>query len=193
MSDVADEFEIADPAASLDEEPTLGTRTELLTVCGVPGVGKSTVAAYLTDALDARRLRTDAIRKELFDEPTYADEESRTVYGTAFERARETLTRGRSVVLDGSFADEHHRTLAAEVARDCDVPFRLLNVRCPEREVVRRIEQRDDISDADVDVYYQMREEFDPLTREHIRVDNAGSWDRTVSRLENLVEESSVG
>ena len=52
----------------------------LVALCGLPGVGKSTVAGYVTEQLDAVRLRTDVVRKELFDEPQYTAEETESVY-----------------------------------------------------------------------------------------------------------------
>lgn len=180
-------------AVSLQSPPearasaVLGTQTELIAVCGFPGVGKSTVSERVTDRLGAKRLRTDAIRKELFDEPCYSAEESRTVYRTAFERARETLESNQSVVVDASFANKRHRDVAKQVALDCGAPFRLLKVECEESEVVRRIEQRDDISDADVDVYYEIREKFDPIKQDHYLIDNSEALDATLRQLDSLL------
>lgn len=168
-------------------DPVLGAQTELIAVCGFPGVGKSTISERLTDQLDATRLRTDAIRKKLFDEPTYSSQESRTVYRTAFDRARSLLRNGTPVVFDASFANERHRERAMEVAAECKVPFRLLKVDCDEHEVVRRIKKRDDISDADVEVYYEVREQFDALERDHYRIDNSGTWEQTRRQVDALL------
>lgn len=164
--------------------PVLGDQTELLAVCGFPGVGKSTVSSYLTETLDGTRLRTDEIRKELFPDPTYSSEESITVYKTACERARDELSDGEIVVLDASFANDHYRELAEAAAADCDVPFRLIRVACDEQEVLARIRRRDGISDADVDIYYQIKESFESLERDHLTIDNSGTWDETACALE---------
>ena len=53
--------------ASAMSEAALSAPT-LVVVCGLPGVGKSTVAGVVSDRLEASRLRTDVVRKELFDE-----------------------------------------------------------------------------------------------------------------------------
>lgn len=193
VSGVSKEAETEETAAtaSVQSPPSkaavLGKQTELIAVCGFPGVGKSTVSEKLRDDLDAKRLRTDAIRKELFDDPTYSTEESRIVYQTAFDRTRETLEAGQTVVFDASFANKRHRDIARQVAIECNVPFRLLKVDCEESEVVRRIEQREDISDADVDVYYQIREKFEAIEQDHFRINNSDSWEQTARQLNTLI------
>jgi predicted kinase len=181
------ETETARKPADNPATPVLGDETELLAVCGFPGVGKSTVSAYLTDTLDGTRLRTDEVRKELFPDPTYSTSESITVYKTACERAREALADGQTVVLDASFATDHYRDLAETVATECDVPFRLVRVACDEQEVLTRIRRRDGISDADVEVYYKIKESFEPLERDHVTIDNSGAWDETVTTIESYL------
>lgn len=178
---------LASLQAPATAEVTLGTGTQLVAVCGFPGVGKSTVSEHITDALDATRLRTDAVRKELFDEPTYSSAESRTVYETTFKRARRSLEAGETVVVDASFSNRRYRDSAKGVALDCGVPFHLVKVDCEESTTVSRIERRDGISDADVDVYYEVREGFDPIERDHVRIDNSGTWERTREQVDALL------
>ena len=157
----------------------------LVAVCGYPGVGKSTVAETLTEWLDATRLRTDAVRKELYDEPTYTSEESKIVYETVMDRARERLADG-PVVVDASFADRRHRAQAQQVARELTVPFRLLRVHCEQSVAIGRIRDREGISDADVEIYHHVKDSFDPLGAEHTTIDNSGAWDQTVEQLRAL-------
>jgi len=157
----------------------------LVAVCGFPGVGKSTVARTLAEWLDATWLRTDAVRKELFENPTYEAEESRIVYRTVMDRAREQLPQ-RPVVIDASFADRRHRAAVQRVAAECGVPFTLLKVDCEESITIDRIRDREDISDADVAVYHEVKDSFDPLDTEHVTVDNSESWEQTVDQLEAL-------
>jgi predicted kinase len=175
------------PPVKAPTAQTFGAEPELIIVCGYPGVGKSTVSEFLADELDGKRFRSDAIRKELFSNPTYTTEESETVYGTAFERARDRLTEGQTVVLDASFASKHHREQAQAIANDCSVPFRLVHVACNEKEVLARIKRRDGISDADIEVYYEVREGFDPLERDCLEIDNSDTWKSTEQFLETLL------
>lgn len=133
----------------------------LVVVCGLPGVGKTTVAERVAEHVDARILRTDVIRKELFPEPTYAEEETEAVYAELLERARDRVAGGESVVLDATFADERFRAAARETADHAADRFALVKVECDESVVKERIRRRDGISDADFDVHLHFKELFD--------------------------------
>jgi predicted kinase len=98
----------------------------LVAVCGLPGVGKTTVAETVADRLDGRLLRTDVVRKEILTDPDYTEAESRMVYDELFERARETVASGRSVVLDGTFQDADRRDRLAALAAELDTELRLV-------------------------------------------------------------------
>jgi predicted kinase len=162
------------------------TAHTLVAVCGLPGVGKSTVSSHLTDRLDGVRLRTDAIRKELVDEPQYTDAERDRVYEELFDQAERHLTDGKSVVLDATFAENAHRDRIREVADRHDVEFRLIHVVCNDGVVEKRIESREDISDADLTVYRKFKAEFDPLELDHDRIDNSESRARTREQVDAL-------
>jgi len=158
----------------------------LVALCGLPGVGKSTVAGLITDRLDATRLRTDAVRKELFLDPDYTDAETDTVYRELCDRAGGRLGDGESVVLDATFAERTHRRLARDLASGHGVVFRLVRVVCDREVAERRIADREDISDADVEVYRQFRDEFEPIECEYVTVDNSDSKADTRSQVEQL-------
>jgi predicted kinase len=152
-------------------------------VCGLPGVGKTTVAERIADHLGGRVLRTDVIRKELFDEPTYADAETETVYTELIDRARRRVAAGEAVVLDATFADERFRAAARAMADRAADGFTLVKVECDESVVERRIRRRDGISDADFDVHLQFRRLFD-------RID-AGDRDRSNRWADVVVVDNS--
>jgi len=157
----------------------------LVLVCGHPGTGKSTVAERVAGRLGGRLLRTDVVRKELYPEPAYTDEESASVYDTLFERALEAAG-GEHVVLDGTFRDRTLRERAAAVAAEAGVEFRLVRVTCETETVRERIRARvDDPSDADFDIYQQLKAEFDPLeTEADLTVYNSGSLARTLETVD---------
>lgn len=159
----------------------------LVVVCGPPGVGKSTVAGLVADRLDAARLRTDVVRRDVVPDPAYTDRERRRVYDELFERARTALTAGKSVVLDGTFQYRSVRDRAAGLAEERDVAFDLVRVTCDEATVRARLAERtDDPSDADFDAYRTIRRAFDPVERDHLTVDNSGSFERTTEQVRDL-------
>lgn len=141
----------------------------LTIVCGLPGVGKTTTARDIAADSGAEVVRSDVVRKQLFDEPTYSSRETEQVYEAVFDRARARLPK--PVVLDATFRRRRHRAKAVALAKAQGVDHRLVKVECDEAVVRRRIRERtDDESDADFEVY--RRAEFEPLVREADVVDN---------------------
>ena len=55
----------------MGEAPDSPSALAPVVVRGLPGVGKSTVAGTVSDRLEACRLRTDVVNKELFDDPAH--------------------------------------------------------------------------------------------------------------------------
>jgi predicted kinase len=160
----------------------------LVVVCGLPGVGKTTVARRAADRLDARLLRTDEVRKDLFPDPEYSSEETAAVYDEVLRRARQELTTGESVVLDGTFRTERLRERAADVAGGQGAAFELVAVDSEESVVRRRIAERNgDASDADFEIYGVIAEEFEPIDCEHATVDNSGPLADTHAQVDDLL------
>ncbi|WP_208023537.1 AAA family ATPase [Halorussus pelagicus] len=158
---------------------------QFVVVCGLPGVGKTTVAEDVAERLDGRLLRTDVVRKDILDDPDYTEEEGRMVYRELFERAGDTVEAGRSVVLDGTFKDAADRERALELAESLDARFRLVKVECDESVVRERIESReDDASDADFEIHAMYREQFDAVSDDHLTVDNSESAAETRRQVE---------
>jgi len=134
--------------------------------------------------VDGEILRTDVIRKELFDEPTYSDAETETVYAELIERARERVAAGRAVVLDATFADARFRADVREVGERVAGAFDLVEVECDEAVVERRIERRDGISDADFEVHLHFKDVFDRIETDHVVVDNSGDEAGTLAQVD---------
>lgn len=150
----------------------------LVLVGGLPGTGKSTLAASVADELGAVHLRSDEVRKELaglpslapagarYREGLYADDMTEATYERLVERAAVALALGSSVVLDASWNTSAARQLAHRVAADtqseltelrCDVPMEIAAAR-----MRRRQQKGDDPSDATAEVARAMAAEFDP-------------------------------
>lgn len=156
----------------------------LVAVCGLPGAGKTTVAEALATRLDARLLRTDVIRTDLFADPAYTHEEATAVYAELFERAKAALSGG-DVILDATFRTESFRDGARATAADVGAAFRLVTVECDDEKLRRRIRARtDDESDADVTVYEQFRSTYEPVTAPDLVVDNSGTLEETLAQLD---------
>jgi predicted kinase len=63
----------------------------LFVVCGLQGTGKTAVSRLISWKTGAVLLRTDVIRRELFEKPTYSEEEKNRVYEEMFARDQELM------------------------------------------------------------------------------------------------------
>lgn len=168
------------PVITERADATKTTEPWLVVLCGLPGVGKSTVAEFVAKRLGAKRLRTDVIRKELYDDPQYTDREIERVYRELFDRTESALKAGDPIVLDGTFAKRGRRRTAKAIATGVGAGFRLLEVVCERPVAEARIaDRRDGMSDADIEVYREFREEFHPIEMYHVAIDNSGSQAET--------------
>jgi predicted kinase len=162
--------------------------TRLFVVCGLPGVGKTTVSETIAERTDGRLLRTDVVRKDLYDDPEYTPEETERVYAELLDRAERHLADGRTVVVDGTFRSRPFRERAVDRARDVGVNLRFVKVECEEGTVRERIRRRNgDHSDADFEIHQLFRETYDPLSVDHATVDNSGDRARTREQVERLL------
>lgn len=160
-----------------------GGPPSLVVVCGYPGVGKSRVARSLSDLLGAPVVRTDEVRKDLRDDPTYSATETERVYAELLDRALSVLEADGRAILDGTFRKASFRDDVAAAADRLGVECAFVKVECPEPVVRERIADRGGVSDAGIEEYHLVRGEFDRVTRTHLTVDNSGDWARTRDQL----------
>ena len=139
-------------------------RPGVIVLVGLPGAGKSTLAAALARRLpDARVLDKDEVRHALFAPCDYTSAERDVVFAALLDAARYHLGRGRVVIFDGlTFSRRAQVAAAEEVAEEsgafvavvvCDVAVEVAMERCEadaasadghlasnrDRELVRRV------------------------------------------------------
>jgi aminoglycoside phosphotransferase family enzyme/predicted kinase len=142
-------------------------RVRLIVVGGLPGTGKSVLAARLSEALGAVLLRTDEIRKQLagldpsaparaaFGQGLYAPGMTTATYRELLGRARAALRGGETVVADASWHDPAWREAARALAADTSSDLAELRCVLPLETIMQRISARaasGDVSDATGDV-----------------------------------------
>lgn len=152
-------------------------------------VGKTTVSSQLKEALSAERFRSDVVRKEMFDEPTYSREESGKTYREMYSRAEDVLRSEENVVLDATFSLREGRDRVEKLASDVGADVVFVRVVCEMDVVEERVEDREeDESDADFDVYLSARDSFESFERPHFCIDNSGLNEETSVQVEALLE-----
>lgn len=146
----------------------------IVIVCGLPGVGKTTLAKKLVPLINAIVLSTDKIRKELIASPTYEKEERKLIYDVMILLAKYLDHSGTNCILDATFNKEDSRTEVKKKLGIQDKKFFVIECVCQENIVVRRIKDRKhDDSDADIEVYQKMKKFYEPVKGKHITVDTS--------------------
>ncbi|HSJ46029.1 MAG TPA: AAA family ATPase [Euzebyales bacterium] len=146
-------------------------RVRLVVVGGLPGTGKSTLAADLSRRHGWALLRTDEVRKDLVGiahgraggATAYRPDVTAATYTEVVRRAERLLGMGESVVLDGSWSAAGHRADAAAVA--ARTSSELWQLRChvaPAIAHARLAGRSDDASDATPAVHDEMATRFAP-------------------------------
>lgn len=169
--------------AELAEGFTQPRLSALLITHGYSGSGKSTLAAPLAEHLGAFLIRSDIERKRLFGYPAlaqtgsgindglYSQEAGLKTYRHLQESAKAVLDAGFPVIIDAAFLKTEQRELFRQLALDCGVAFHIIDVQASDRELCRRIEQRqNDASEATAAVLHHQRQSAQPLSAEELAV-----------------------
>ncbi len=154
-------------------------RPLLLVSCGLMGTGKSTIARMISETLGLETLSSDISRKELahlpprehryeeFHRGIYSPDFSRQTYQFLFERAAVLLAGGKSVFIDASFKTQEDRLAALALARRAEADFLLIECRCSEEEIHRRLSERtaggDSVSDGRWSIFEEQKKDFEKV------------------------------
>jgi len=150
-------------------------------------------------------LDTDVVRKELageallgqsenkeeFGQGIYSAKWTEQTYGKLFEKARQHLMHGRSVILDGSFAQKAHRKMAMNLAQEQSAEYVVVECILNEAENIRRLVERErkgiSVSDGRKDLLPRQKEKFEAIHEfhgdRHIKLKTDRSVDKLVQQL----------
>jgi predicted kinase len=163
----------------------------VVVIFGLMGVGKTTLARALGEALGLKVIHSDAVRKTLagmaptarapleFGKGIYAEDFSERTYAEMRRLAAAYLDAGGSVVLDGSYKRARERELVRHMAHEHGAEVAFVYLKC-DAEVVRqrlgiRLTDPEAISDGRVELLEAQARDFDPL----------GTLDQPLLRLDS--------
>ena len=146
----------------------------IIILCGLPGVGKTTVAKNLAPLIDATILSSDKIRKELIPQPTYERYERELIYQVMILLAKYLHKVGKNCILDATFNKEEFRNQVKKKTHCGNDQFFIVECFCSENIAISRIKSRKGgYSDANVSIYLKMKKIYEPVKAEHLRIDTS--------------------
>ncbi len=184
-------------------------RPALVLVAGLPATGKSTIARCLAERADFEVVDSDRVRKRLagldpeadasstYGQGIYTDAWSDRTYAECRRRAENILFAGGRAIVDATFHRAARRRRFAELADAMGVPLVFVECTTPRELVAERMAARSgDVSDADLDVYDRMHEQWEEydegIARRLERVSTAGPVDASVERIVDLLADRGL-
>jgi uncharacterized protein len=147
------------------------SRAALISLAGLPGTGKSFLAAAIGERYPVAVIRSDEVRKVFYPAPTYATAENATVYLTSYALLEALLRDGYAVVFDATNLRRHGRRRLRQIARAAGAPYLLLMTVSPREVVADRLRRRSAgetaafSSDADFQVHEKLADSMEGLAQ----------------------------
>ena len=142
----------------------------IIIVFGLPGSGKSYFASRLAKELQSVYVSSDRIRKQLFDVVVYSKKEKMKVYGIMLKEMKKTIQQNTNIVLDATFYQENLRKEFLETAKAFKERILFMEVWAGQKTILERLKFKRAYSDADYSVYLRIKEVFEPLEMEHLKI-----------------------
>jgi predicted kinase len=176
-------------------------RPGVIVLVGLPGAGKSMLAASLARRLpDARVLDKDEVRHALFSPCDYTSAEREVVFAAMLDAARYHLGRGRMVIFDGLTFSRRAQVAAAEaVAEEAGAFVAVIVCDVPVEVAIERVEAdaaSDDghlASNRDASLVRRVAQEMEEPAGVYVTLDMTGDIDPLVDHALDYVEELAGG
>jgi predicted kinase len=153
-------------------------------MCGLPGVGKTTIARQLAPLINGVVLSTDKIRKEIFYKPSYGRRERKLIYDILTLLAKYLCASNVNCILDATFSKKRSRQEIRNKLNLCSKDISIIECICPEDIVIARLNRRkDDFSDANFAIYENMKRIYEPVEEEHVTVDTSKISIKDIERI----------
>ncbi len=144
----------------------------LICICGLPGSGKSYFAKHLAKNLKLQRFNTDELREEMKQLGQYDETSRLAVYVEMAKRAKPSLLKQESLILDASFNNDQQRDIILSLAAECDTPTAFIRCFADEQTSLERVSQKREYTEADTRVYYLLKELWEELELPHLVLDS---------------------
>jgi predicted kinase len=154
----------------------------LILISGLPGSGKTTLDSAFSAKTGAHHLNSDLLRQELGLMGHYDPKDKEKVYASLLDQTKTALTNGQHVVVDSTFYKESIREPFRQLAADCPVPVRWVEVCAQESTIRERLKNPRPDSEADYQIYEKIKNAAEPLSEPHLTL-----WSDTMP-LQTMVD-----
>jgi predicted kinase len=164
---------------SLGPLPEAMAAPGFVVVSGLPGTGKTFFCKKLAERYTIYVVESDALRKILFPEPQYTAEESARLFNAIHALIEWLLKNGVPVCLDATNLSERNREYLYRIGDRSGARMILVSVEAPLEVVYQRLRSRktalqaQNVSDADWEIYRQMKPKVEKILRNHLVVDTS--------------------
>ncbi|ACK66808.1 conserved hypothetical protein [Rippkaea orientalis PCC 8801] len=161
----------------------------IILMSGLSGSGKTTVAQYLAQRINAIHIRSDAVRKHLAEIPLtetgtedlYSSQSTQQTYNRLLELGEMLAFQGFKVILDAKFDRIYWREKAIKWAQTNQISLYILHCYAPLETLRDRLDQRQgDISDATSSLLQQQQAMTEPFNDTEqtfvISLDTSKNW-----------------
>jgi len=163
----------------------------LIVFGGLPGVGKTTIAAELARQIGAVHVRIDSIEQALRASGSVTGPMDDSGYRVAYGVVEENLRSGRSVIADCVNPIQLTREAWREIARRCGAVTTEVEITCSDQtEHSSRVEDRhSDIPGFTLPTWEDvLAREYEPWNREHLVLDSStSSVDESVAAIRRIL------
>jgi len=164
---------------SLGPLPEATANPGFVVVSGLPGTGKTFFCKRLAEKQPFYIIESDALRKVLFPLPDYNPTESARLFAAIHSLIEWLLKNGLPVCFDATNLSEHNREYLYRISDRVGARLILVSVEAPPAVAYQRLQARrtgdirDSKSDADWEIYRQMKPKAEKIRRNHFVVDTS--------------------
>jgi predicted kinase len=177
----------------------------LIMILGLPGTGKTSLAKELSRSLSNSPiyLSTDIVRRNLFDfshhhyvpfgDKLYTEEKRNLVYNALYLIVDILLSQKHSVIVDATFYSQVKRQPLIKICQRLNQKLKVIKTTCSEDIIKQRIQKRkkqdNNASDADFNIYLEIKERFEPVKTPHFEVNTGKELPLVLQEVQNYIED----
>ena len=164
-------------------------RKSLILFRGLPGTGKTYLAKKLKERLpELILISRDSVRAKVFVNPQYSNEEKEQLLSVILFTIEEH-SGNDSIIIDGmTFPTRESMEPFRKSAEQNNMQLRIIECFCTEETALKRIsddviEKAHPVVDTDEDLYYHVREIFEPFSGFHLKINTEDDDNKNIDRI----------